>query len=143
MEISGTVSSRTNGRRGAIDAPSESQILELNPSRKSKILSCTNWVEVAEGTLNLKVLERDFEQLTAPMAIFIEKGIDVVYPTGWSHIPKMREEYWYFKATLNNEAVLVRRAKIPHSKSLIEVFAENKLRDKLGLKDNDLILLTF
>ncbi len=129
--------------RSSSDAPSETEILELNPSRRQLIISNTGWWEIATGTLNVSVSEKSYSLLESLTPSFKEDGSCITYPQSWEHIPKKREEYRYYKATLSSEAVLVRCAKNPHSKKVIELFSEHNLRNKLGLSDGSVVEIDF
>tara|TARA_R110001583_G_scaffold194100_1_gene364277 strand:+ start:13889 stop:14323 length:435 start_codon:yes stop_codon:yes gene_type:complete len=137
MKLIGKVLSRTMGVSPVKGAPSETEILQLNPNRKSLLLSNTSWLEIAPGTLNLEVSAMDYSLLEDSSVSFKESGNEVIYPNGWTHIPKERSEYRYYKAKISTEVVLIRCAKNPHNKRVIEIIAEYNLRNKLDLSDGD------
>ena len=141
MKLIGKVFSRTKGVSSPNDAPSETEILKLNPQRKSLILSNTAWGDIASGTLNLSVSEESFSLLENFTVTFKENGLNVIYPEASKNIPIMRGEYRYYKANISTEKVLIRCAKKPHSRKVIEILAEHNLRNKLDLSDKDVITI--
>jgi len=141
MKLTGQVFPRTNGVKPSNAAPSETEILKLNPNRERLLISNTDWKSIASGTLNLSVSEEHYYLLAQFPASFRESGSEVIYPKGWEHIPIARKEYRYYKANILTESVLIRCAKKPHSTKVLEIFAEHNLRNKLGLSDGDDVTL--
>lgn len=141
MEFIATISSRSSvGRFGP---PGESEILALNPQRRTRILSATGWHDLFDGTLNLEVDERVVQRLVARTPTIREPGSEVKYPKGYQHIPRKRIAYLYFKGSVSFgdkfEDVLFRTSQNP-LRNRIEAFAPLKIRDRLGLSDGDQVL---
>ncbi|MDW7774498.1 MAG: hypothetical protein SCH71_16560 [Desulfobulbaceae bacterium] len=140
MKFHATVSSRSSKCRGG--PPGESEILSLNPQRVDMILKITGWNNLVSGTLNLEVKENVVDDLLSREPTYRELGETVNYPEPFQHIPMRRLAYLYFKGTIYfrnaSEDVLFRTAENP-IKSRIEAFAAVKLRESLGLSDEDQI----
>ncbi len=141
FKFKGAISSRPPG-----GPPHEAEILEFNPNRKERILAATGWDDLYPGSLNLEVNEETVQQLLLYEPLIKEPWESVSYPPGrGEHIPQKRGGYLYYKATLTcsggeiTEDVLVRRAQNPLPKRL-EIFAPKKLRDKMNLKDGELVV---
>jgi hypothetical protein len=80
LEFVGKVSSRTRGQTQTTNAPSETDILRLNPQRQEMILKATGWTQLAPGTLNLEVEPNVAEQLLSLKPLIDEPGTSVKYP---------------------------------------------------------------
>ena len=123
--------------------PGEAEVLALNPARRTKILQATGWKDLFPGTLNLKVSGDSVHRLLLCTPVIRERGDEVAYPPKYTHIPKLRVGYLYFRARIKNgdriSPVLVRRACNPLP-TRIEAFSELKLRDTLGVSDDDSVL---
>lgn len=120
--------------------PGESEILALNPKREAVILKATGWACLYPGTLNVRVEPRDLGGILLLSPSIKEPPGDVVYPTRWAHIPKLRAGYLYYSGELrwvNGSAdVLFRRACNPSSLHCLEVFASSRLREHPGVIDD-------
>ncbi|MDF3874047.1 class I SAM-dependent methyltransferase [Pseudomonas putida] len=133
--------------KSAEGPPGERDLLKINPERIEGILSLCGWSKIEPGTLNLS-LKFNFEDVALAVApSFYEAGADVVYPEGYRHIPKARVGYWYYTGFVHYQGrhvpVLFRRAVTPNSADVIEVFAENAVREVLGVSDGASVLCYF
>jgi hypothetical protein len=144
IQFEGTVYARSS-KPGATGPPGEAEILQLNPERRTRILSESGWGDLCAGTLNLRIAERDVHMLATLEPLFVEPA--PIYPEKYAGVPKKRIGYWYYRARVgkvrsNGKArrrrthVIVRRAINP-CKGVVEVLAPDKLREALNLKDGD------
>ncbi len=142
MQFKGKVYSRSFKKKGG--PPGEAELIDLNPKRRSVILKIMRWDDLFKGTLNLEVNEEVVENLMSKTPIIREPGNEVNYPKQFSHIPKKRIAYLYFKGIITfknkSEEVLFRTSENPPSKTIIEVFAQNRLRASLNLNDEECVL---
>ena len=144
--IQGTVYSRSS--KPSFDPekepPGEAKVLPLNRKRRDRILQATGWQDVLLGTLNLRVEANVVPRLWSECecAIF-ESAQDVTYPTGFEHIPAVRDGWLYYRGRVikgnDTIGVLFRRGCNPLPE-VVEVFAETKLRDRLDLSCGDTVL---
>jgi len=127
-------------QRSPTQAPSESQIQQLNPKRKSAILNVTGWKTLADGSLNLHVDDAVVEALASLRPALEEPGEGIVYPPSHEGVPKMRKGYWYYAGTARKgdkaQPVLVRRAIVPLP-GVVELFAAVSLTDTFKLVPGD------
>lgn len=143
LELNGVVSFRSSVNR--VGPPGEREIIKLNPQRRESILRITGWPDLEPGTLNIDTDRAQLDKLTPATAVWIEDGASVVYPAPYQHIPRKREAYLYYLATLlvglESRPVIVRRAKTPGPIRL-EVFATENLVSSLKLKSGQVVTLT-
>lgn len=141
IEFGGFVYPRST-KDGADSAkpPGESAILALNPKREAAILRVTGWAHLYPGTLNVRVEPQDLESILLLSPLIKELPGDLVYPTRWAHIPKLRGGYLYYSGELRwvngSTDVLFRRACNPSSLCCLEVFASSRLREHPGVDDD-------
>lgn len=141
--ITGSVESRSGGKRG-LRAPSEAEILELNPGRAGRIRTAMEWDRVEPGSLNLHVDEEQIREVLASRdPALVEEPDDVVYPPGrCEHVPRKRGGYLYYSGSVAHHGVkievLLRRPVNP-IRCRAELFAPISLRDHLRLKDGESI----
>lgn len=133
--------------KSAEGPPGERDLLDLNPGRVEGILAHCGWSRIEPGTLNLS-LQFEFDDVAQAIApAFYEAGAGVVYPEGFQHIPKARVGYWYYTGYVHYQGkqvpVLFRRAVTPNSADVIEVFAENAVRETLAVEDGAKVLCYF
>jgi hypothetical protein len=138
------VGSRSS-KPGSSGPPGEAEILRLNPKRRAAILAATGWADVFPGTLNLdSVPKESFESLLSVEPIIKEDAAEVIYPHPYTHIPRQRIGYLYFRAVIEagqrSANVLVRRAINPPLRTRLEAFGETRLRDALAISDGDAIV---
>lgn len=138
MKFKGTTDHRTGGATDEKAAPSESLIQEMNPQRVAGILKATGWTQLAKGSLNLEnVKEHIHAGLLALPTAYEERGTDIRYPAGYEPIPLKRGGYRYYPGRVDfggkSAKVLVRVAENPVRKTIVELFSEEKLRDKFGI----------
>ena len=116
----------------------EREVFKCNPQRMRRIREETGWECVFCGTLNLKVADGTFDDLSAMRALFCERPEDVKHPSGQG-IPEKRGGYYYYRATASvpgvTQEVLVRRADKPHDKRCLELVAPVKLMDRLHVDE--------
>ena len=102
----------------------------------------TKWPKVFPGTLNLRVEERVFEKLSDMEELFYEHPDNIDHPSN-PDIPRKRRGYYYYRAKAyakdNLAEVLVRRAGNPHDKGDVALVAEEKLMDRLQIKEKDMV----
>jgi len=139
LKFTGKVYPRSTNKTNG--PPGEAAILKLNPDRKARILKETGWKDLFPGSLNLKdVEERIVHILLLHDPLIKECANSITYPKGWENISKRRVGYLYYRAVLTHqkkwENILIRRACNP-LRNRLEAFAQDKLRDKLGLEDDD------
>ncbi len=139
MRFNGTTAHRTGGLTTEGHAPSESLIQKLNPQREVGILKATGWTQLATGSLNLvSVKEHVHTELLREQPVYEERGTDIKYPTASAGIPLARVSYRYYSGRVDfgskKENVLVRIAEVPASKTIVELFSQEKLRVKLGIE---------
>jgi CTP-dependent riboflavin kinase len=143
LKFEGIVGSRSS-KEGAPRGPvGEAEILALNPQRRTAILAATGWSDLVPGTLNLEVEQRVVEGLLSCSPLIHEKGENVRYPEPYTHIPRLRVGYLYYRALIRSgdksASVLIRRAINPLPRR-VEAFAEGRLRELLGLSDGDRVI---
>lgn len=144
MKFAGEYCPRSSVGRQPGGPPGETEVLRLNPGRRTRILDVTGWKTLEPGSLNLAVRVRDFDDLLAVQPTMTEAGTDIRYPHPFEAIPIARVEYYYYRATASHagksRSVLARRPKIPspHAK-VVELYAEVKLVTELGLKLGNLV----
>ena len=138
IHLNGRISYRSSVKPGG--PPGEREVIELNPQRRANILRIAGWIALEPGTLNIDLEQTQFDQLTADAAEWIEDASSVTYPPPYQYIPRKREAYFYYLATLHAHAktsnVVVRRAKFP-GPIRIEAYAPENLTNLLGLKSGD------
>jgi hypothetical protein len=136
----GKVELRSSAPVRTAGPPGESEIQLLNPNRVALIIQVTGWPQIAPGSLNLLVPEGVLTQLGRLRPILEESATTIRYPAPYSHIPRIRRAYWYFRgiarAHAGQEDVLVRRAENPVP-GKVELFAARSLKESLGLTVND------
>jgi hypothetical protein len=122
------------------DAPHETDIHLLNPQRQQAIIAGTGWRRLEPGSLNLRVNDDEMSGLKGFKALLCEDPAVVKYPSGWEHIPALRQGYRYYfaQATVKRETeeVLVRRAINP-LRGRVELFAAVNLRSRFRLQEGD------
>jgi len=124
--------------------PGETEVLRLNPGRRTRILDATGWNTLEPGSLNLAVHVGDFDNLLSLRPIITEPGTSIRYPSAFKQIPLVRVEYYYYRATATRNdkscPVLVRRPKVPSPYAkVVELFAEVKLVTELRLNPGDMV----
>ncbi len=138
MKIKGKIYSRSSKKSKG--PPGEKELLMLNPQRKERILAETGWKDLYEGSLNLKVKEKDVYNLLAYNPLFVET--DVKYPEKYANIIKKRVGYLYYLCYVvkdkRKHIALIRRAFNP-CKECLELFSYERLRDWGNWKDGDKI----
>jgi hypothetical protein len=144
MNFTGEYGPRSSAGRQPGGPPGETEVLRLNPSRRTRILDATGWETLEPGSMNLAVSIRDFDALLSARPIITEPGKEIRYPHPFESIPITRVEYYYYRATATYAArsrpVLVRRPKIPSPRAkVVELFAEVNLIAALGLKPGDIV----
>lgn len=124
--------------------PGAKAIMENNPSQRDDLLAVTGWQRIEAGTLNLQALfdPKDLVQKIAPL--FFESGSGIIYAAPYEHVPYIRMGYFYYQGFLQYEGrhapVLIRRAAVPTSPDVLEVWAEHNLREQLNLVDGNDVL---
>ena len=138
MQFYANISSRSSSQKGG--PTGESEIIAINPKRRERILQCTRWNNLVDGTLNLEVENHIVKKLLNQKPIMREPGNEVRYPPPYERIPFKRQAYIYFKGTIAYNsmtvAVLFRTAENPLPNRL-EAFASVHLKTKLTLSDGD------
>ena len=133
-------------------APSEREILILNPDRAKRICDAAGWMHLTPGTMNVEIIGENRDRVltldTVGAPLLVEKPEDVTYPQGpYRHIPATRGGWRYFRATIEHrgggEPVLLRRPakRHPHRPYHAELFAAVHLRERFGLENNSTILI--
>jgi hypothetical protein len=132
--------SSATGTRQPNQPPGESEIQQLNPGRRARIVAATGWSNLVPGSLNLRVERSVVEELASRQPLIEEPGSEIVYPAPHQRIPILREAYWYYAAVASKvetqEPVLVRRAKVPLW-TVVELFAACALTARLALRPGD------
>ena len=144
MKFVGEYCPRSSVGRQPDGPPGETEVLRLNPGRRTRILNATGWKTLEPGSLNLAVRVRDFDDLLAVRPTMTELGTDIRYPHPFEAIPIDRVEYYYYRATASHAGkyrpVLARRPKIPSPYAkVVELFAEINLVTEFGLNSGDLV----
>ena len=144
MKMTGQYFPRSSVGRQPDGPPGETEVLRLNPGRRTRILDATGWKILEPGSLNLAVHTRDFENLLALRPTITEPGTSIRYPSPFEQIPIARVEYYYYRATATSDdqsrPVLVRRPKVPspHAR-VVELFADVKLVTALKIDPGDFV----
>jgi hypothetical protein len=142
LVFEGIVSSRTSGGR-TDGPPGETEILGLNPERRTAIIAATGWPDLVAGTLNLEVAAQSVDQLLSCVPVFRENGASVRYPMKYAHIPRRRGGYLYYRARIRNgdkmAAALIRRPVNPIAPR-VEAFSDQMLRESLGVSDGTSVI---
>lgn len=137
--FTGYVDSRSSSNPDHV-VPGETEIQALNLARRKTVLARTCWPDLASGSLNLSVDNSVLTELNRITPLWVEDCRNVVYPTGFEHIPEKRVAYYYYLAEVvlpsSTQEVLVRKAWEPVLE-LVELLAPVNLRDKFMLENND------
>lgn len=141
IEFGGVVYPRsTKDSADPTKPPGESAILALNPKREAAILKATGWAHLCPGTLNIRVEPQDLGSILLLNPSIKESPDDVIYPTRWAHIPKLRAGYLYYSGELHwasgSVDVLFRRACNPSSLCCLEAFACRRIREHSEVDDD-------
>ena len=144
MKFTGVVRFRSSVNPN-LGPPGETEIQELNPSRRETILAITGWPTLASGTLNLEVENLVIEALERIEPLWTEDLSTVVYPESYKHIPTIREFYDYYSATaimnVVKQEILVRKAKNPVP-NRVELLAPVSLTELYGLEEGQRLSVT-
>ena len=137
MIFKGIVYGRSSENRQT-EVAGEREIFKRNPQRVRRIKQGTGWRCVFCGTLNLKVCDGVFDELSTKPELFFEHPEDIIHPTNRT-IPGQRCGYYYYRATASvrgeTQEVLVRRAGKPHDKKCMELVAPVRLMDRLQINE--------
>ncbi len=127
---------------GATGPPGETEILALNPQRRTAILKATGWTGLEPGSLNLKVDSSVVIALGDYKSTFSESWTDVKYPPPYAGIPQLRIGYLYYKCVAHmgddRQDCLVRRAINPLP-DRVELFSSVSLKSKWALDEGALL----
>ncbi|MBD9500028.1 tetratricopeptide repeat protein [Pseudomonas sp. BGr12] len=130
--------------RSADGPPGAKAIMEQNPSQRESLLNVTGWQTIEAGTLNLQALFNPLEMVRKIAPLFFESGSGIVYAPPYQQVPYIRMGYWYYQGYLQYQGrhapVLIRRAAVPSQADVLEVFAEQNLRQQLQLEDGAEVL---
>jgi hypothetical protein len=74
MNFTGEYCPRSSAGRQPGGPPGETEVLRLNPSRRTRILDATGWETLEPGSMNLAVSIRDFDALLSARPIITEQG---------------------------------------------------------------------
>lgn len=132
IETTGVVNSR-NKEGGP---PRETEIYNLNPTRKSLIQSHTKWEDVFPGTLNVKLEKKGFQDIETLEPFFSESKVE--YPEKYKSIPLRKGSYLYYMAEINSYEVLLRTTQRDKRRN-IGIIANVNLKRRLGIEDSETV----
>ena len=129
--------------------PGESKVQQRNPRRERLVLQATGWAALSPGSLNLEVEKETTHSLLAYEPLVVEDTSSLSYPSGWEHIPKLRQGYVYYAGSVcrtdyeDAQEVVVRRAfNVTGIEQRLELLAPRELKEHFQLSDGDTLDVT-